>query len=66
MNTQFDKLFINGEWVKGSSENMIPNKNPFNNIELGSIKAASKEDLDTAYKSAQKAQESWTMELPQI
>ncbi|TYS90879.1 aldehyde dehydrogenase family protein [Rossellomorea aquimaris] len=66
MNTQFDKLFINGEWVKGSSENMIPNKNPFNNIELGSIKAASKEDLDSAYKSAQQAQESWAKELPQV
>jgi vanillin dehydrogenase len=66
MNTQFDKLFINGEWVKGSSENMIPNTNPFDDTELGSIKAASKEDLDTAYKSAQKAQESWAKELPQV
>ncbi|MFC7784646.1 aldehyde dehydrogenase family protein [Rossellomorea sp. GCM10028870] len=66
MNTQFDKLFINGEWVKGSSENMIPNKNPFDDTELVSIKAASKEDLDTAYKSAQKAQESWARELPQV
>ncbi|WP_374056467.1 aldehyde dehydrogenase family protein [Rossellomorea sp. FM04394] len=66
MNTQFDKLFINGEWVKGSSENLIPNKNPFNDKELGSFKAASKEDLDTAYKSAQKAQEAWAKELPQV
>ncbi|MGG3914585.1 aldehyde dehydrogenase family protein [Rossellomorea vietnamensis] len=65
MNTQFDKLFINGEWLDGSSDNTIPNQNPYDHNEIGSIKAASKEDLDKAYHSAQEAQKSWANELPQ-
>ncbi|MCA1059437.1 aldehyde dehydrogenase family protein [Rossellomorea aquimaris] len=65
MKREFDKLYINGEWVKGSSENVIPNHSPFDHSVLGSITAASKEDLDKAYKSAEKAQKAWADEPPQ-
>ncbi|NMH71449.1 aldehyde dehydrogenase family protein [Bacillus sp. RO3] len=65
MKTQFDKLYINGEWVEGTSKNSILNHNPFDHSEIGSITAASREDLDAAYQSAQDAQKSWAHELPQ-
>ncbi|MFI8686546.1 aldehyde dehydrogenase family protein [Rossellomorea sp. NPDC077527] len=65
MKREFDKLYINGEWVKGISENVIPNQSPFDHTDIGSITAASKEDLDKAYKSAEKAQKAWADEPPQ-
>ena len=60
-----NKQFINGEWVEGSSENTIKDINPYNQKEILTIKCASKEDVDKAYKTAQKAAESWGKELPQ-
>ncbi len=65
MNTDFSKIFINGEWQKGSSETSMTNVNPFNGEELVTIQAATKEDLDAAYKSARQAQLEWANELPQ-
>ncbi|MEL3974421.1 aldehyde dehydrogenase family protein [Rossellomorea oryzaecorticis] len=66
MNTDFTKLFINGEWVKGSSDRTITNRNPYDQSDLVTIQAASKDDLDHAYQSAQKAQQEWANELPQV
>ena len=66
MNTDFTKLFINGEWIKGNSSSKITDRNPFDQSELVSIQAANKEDLDHAYESAQKAQQQWASELPQV
>ncbi|RLQ98120.1 aldehyde dehydrogenase family protein [Falsibacillus albus] len=65
MNTDFSRIFINGEWKKGSSSTSMKNTNPFNGEELVSIQAASKEDLDEAYKAATRAQKQWAKELPQ-
>ncbi|WP_433745759.1 aldehyde dehydrogenase family protein [Falsibacillus pallidus] len=65
MNTDFSRVFINGEWRKGSSSTSMTNTNPYNGEELVSIQAASKEDLDEAYKAAARAQKEWAKELPQ-
>ncbi|RDI41866.1 aldehyde dehydrogenase family protein [Falsibacillus pallidus] len=65
MNTDFSRVFINGEWRKGSSSTSMTNSNPYNGEELVSIQAASKEDLDEAYKAAESAQKEWAKELPQ-
>jgi vanillin dehydrogenase len=66
MNTDFTKIFINGEWVKGNSSRTITNRNPYDQSELVTIQAASKDDLDHAYQSAQKAQQEWADEFPQV
>ncbi|MCA1054364.1 aldehyde dehydrogenase family protein [Rossellomorea aquimaris] len=66
MKTDFTKLYIDGEWVKGTSSSTIHNRNPYDNTDLVNIQAASKEDLDRAYQAAEKAQQEWAKELPQV
>lgn len=65
MKTDFSKLYINGEWVQGSSDNQMKNTNPFTGEELVTTQAATKEDLDAAYEAAKQAQIAWSKELPQ-
>ncbi|WP_026694211.1 aldehyde dehydrogenase family protein [Peribacillus kribbensis] len=65
MNTDFTKLYINGEWKNGSSDNRQQNVNPYTGEELFTIQTASKEDLDEAYTAAAAAQNVWADELPQ-
>lgn len=65
MNTDFTKLYFEGQWQRGSSDNMMENTNPFTGEELVTIQAANKDDLDRAYKAAAKAQGEWEKELPQ-
>lgn len=65
MNTDFSRMYINGEWQKGSSNKSMTNVNPFNGEELVTIQAATKEDLNNAYEAAARAQAEWANELPQ-
>ncbi|MDN4525726.1 aldehyde dehydrogenase family protein [Fictibacillus fluitans] len=65
MNTDFSRIYINGEWQNGTSDKTMKNTNPFTGEELVSTQAASKEDLDEAYKAAARAQKEWAEELPQ-
>ncbi|TWT13348.1 aldehyde dehydrogenase family protein [Planomicrobium sp. CPCC 101079] len=65
MHTDFTKLYFDGQWQNGSSDNMMKNTNPFTGEELVTIQAADKEDLDRAYQSAAKVQAEWAAELPQ-
>lgn len=65
MKTDFSKIFIDGQWVKGSSNSEMKNTNPFTGEELVVTQAADKSDLDKAYKAAEKAQVAWSKELPQ-
>ncbi|WP_017381361.1 aldehyde dehydrogenase family protein [Paenisporosarcina sp. TG-14] len=65
MQTDFTRIYIDGKWLNGNSEKSIINVNPFNGEELFTIQSANKEDLDSAYKAAQLAQEEWAKELPQ-
>src|SRR5690606_22751140 len=65
MKTDFSKIYINGEWLNGSSDSMMKNTNPFTGEELVTTQAADKSDLDAAYKAAADAQLAWSEELPQ-
>ncbi len=65
MKTDFSKIYINGEWVQGSSDNQMKNTNPFTGEEIVTTQAADKSDLDVAYKAAAEAQVAWSKELPQ-
>ncbi|UJF28492.1 aldehyde dehydrogenase family protein [Planococcus sp. 107-1] len=65
MKTDFSKVYINGEWRDGSSDQMMANTNPFTGEDLIATKAANKDDLDAAYKAAAEAQIEWAKELPQ-
>lgn len=65
MKTDFTKIFINGEWIEGSSDSRMKDTNPFTGEELVTIKAANKNDLDNAYQAAVTAQAEWANELPQ-
>ncbi|TWT25459.1 aldehyde dehydrogenase family protein [Planomicrobium sp. CPCC 101110] len=65
MHTDFTKIYFDGQWQNGSSDNMMKNTDPFTGEELVAIQAADKEDLDRAYRSAAKAQAEWAKELPQ-
>ncbi|WP_203340021.1 aldehyde dehydrogenase family protein [Planococcus beijingensis] len=65
MKTDFSKIYINGEWIKGSSDSQMKNTNPFTGEELVTTQAADKNDLDAAYKAAAEAQVAWAKELPQ-
>lgn len=65
MNTDFSKIYINGEWIAGSSDSQMKNTNPFTGEELVTTQAADKADLDAAYKAAAEAQVAWAKELPQ-
>ncbi|SCY07015.1 aldehyde dehydrogenase (NAD+) [Nonlabens sp. Hel1_33_55] len=60
-----NKQYINGSWVDGRDDDVIINKNPYNQEKLQEIKAASKADVDKAYKAAKEASTSWANALPQ-
>ena len=64
MHTDFTNMYINGEWVNGSSEKSIDNVNPFSNETLFSIQSADEEDLNRAYEAAKASQTDWAAMLP--
>lgn len=56
--TQYSNLnqqFINGSWLKGSSERVVQNLNPFDLKEIHQIQAANQSDVDLAFSAAQQA-----------
>ncbi|BDC18667.1 D-glyceraldehyde dehydrogenase [Acidianus sp. HS-5] len=53
------ELFINGEWVKPSSEEYLNKYNPSTGELYGKFAAASKEDVDRAVDAAYDAQKKW-------
>lgn len=65
MHTDFTKMYIDGQWVEGSSDKSIDNTNPFTDETLFSIRSADEKDLDNAYKVAKVAQTEWATVLPQ-
>ena len=54
-----DEQFVAGQWIKGTSNNVIQDINPFNQAQILQLQAASTSDVDKAYSSAEKAQELW-------
>ncbi len=65
MHTDFTKMYIDGQWVEGSSDKSIDNTNPFTDETLFSIRSADESDLDKAYDVAKGAQAEWAAMLPQ-
>lgn len=65
MHTDFTKMYIDGQWVEGSSDKSIDNTNPFTDETLFSIRSADESDLDKAYDVAKRAQAEWATMLPQ-
>jgi len=65
MHTDFTKMYIDGQWVEGSSDKSIDNTNPFTDETLFSIRSADESDLDKAYAVAKEAQTEWATMLPQ-
>lgn len=53
--TSTKKLYIDGQWISSSSEEVIESINPANGQVIGTIVSATKEDVDLAVASARKA-----------
>lgn len=53
-----------GEWREGSSETTRPVTNPYSGEELTTIRLATSEDLDRAYRKAEEAQRDWAARGP--
>jgi len=49
------KLYINGEWIAGTSGTTIDTFNPANGRKIGSFTGSSKDDVDAAVKAARAA-----------
>jgi vanillin dehydrogenase len=58
--------YINGEWKEGSSNLQMENKNPYNGEIIATYKAASLDDLNEAYTTAQQVQKSWSKTNPVV
>ena len=54
-----DCQFIGGAWRAGRSGKTMDNHNPFDSSLIGTIPLASVEDLDDAYRAAERAQRDW-------
>lgn len=54
-----NKQFINGEWRQGNSSTILQNINPYNDDVLATVKIATTEDVDLAYKAAALAKTEW-------
>ena len=58
-NENLNKQYISGQWRDGNGQTVYEVKNPYNDEVLQKIKTASKEDIDEAYKSAERVQKEW-------
>ena len=55
----YDKIFINGEWIRPSSQEIIEVENPANKRIIGSVPASKEADVNKAVASAKEALETW-------
>lgn len=58
--------YIEGDWKDGSSESTMENKNPYNSEVIATYHAASLQDLDDAYQSANRIQKQWAKTNPVV
>lgn len=61
----YNKIYINGEWLKGSSKKSITSEDPYTRQTLCEIPGTSVEDVNKAYESAKRAQKEWIALPPQ-
>lgn len=55
----YQKIFINGQWIKPNAPEMIEVENPHNKTIIGSVPACNAKDVDLAVKAAKDALEGW-------
>ena len=55
----YEKIYINGDWVKSLGKDIIEVENPATEEIIGSVPASREEDVNLAVKSAKDAFESW-------
>lgn len=55
----YNKSFIDGQWVDGEEERVVEIVNPYDNEILTEVKLASLRQLDQAFQGAKKAQKAW-------
>lgn len=58
------RQFIAGTWREGQSQKILALTNPYTQDSLGTIRQASVEDLDEAYRAAAAAQDDWASAAP--
>lgn len=56
--------YIGGHWREGRSEKTLTVTNPFDDAVLTTIRQASVQDLDEAYRTAETAQKEWAAQSP--
>ncbi|GAB3062619.1 aldehyde dehydrogenase family protein [Virgibacillus ainsalahensis] len=56
---EFNKNYINGEWVEGESSTTYNDINPYDNSTVTTVKLATKEQLEEAFDIADNAQKKW-------
>jgi aldehyde dehydrogenase (NAD+) len=61
---RFDRIFIRGEWVTSTSDEVIPVINPATEEVIASVPAGSVEDADRAARGARAAFEAWAATPP--
>ncbi len=64
VNEKFTKQFINGQWIKGSSEAVVEDYNPYSEEEITTISSADESDVNKAYQAAESAQKNWQKVAP--
>ncbi|BAC14663.1 aldehyde dehydrogenase family protein [Oceanobacillus iheyensis] len=64
MYSQLDSQYINGVWKDGNGKATIQNTNPYSGEVIATYRAASLQDLDDAYETAQEVQKAWAKENP--
>ncbi|MFI6878671.1 aldehyde dehydrogenase family protein [Streptomyces sp. NPDC050400] len=57
--TELDRQYIDGEWRDGRGSWDIIDFNPYSGDKLASITVASAEEIDEAYRAAERAQKDW-------
>lgn len=60
----YEKMYINGEWVEGSSTKTMEDRNPLTDEVIYTYTAADKTDVDKAYAAAKAAQKEWAATTP--
>jgi len=62
--SELHRLSIGGKWVEGHSERRNTDRDPYTGDILVEIPQASRDDVDSAYEAAAKAQRDWAAQLP--
>lgn len=64
LETKYSNQYIGGEWVQGTSEHKMVNRDPYTNDVLFEFQGASVHDVDRAYQAALAAQKEWANTPP--